>query len=65
MTEVPAGVELPADLLEILVCPACHSSLAVDHDRRELVCTGTVCQLAFPVTDEGIPVLLIDEARKI
>lgn len=65
MAEVPIGVELPADLLEILVCPACHSSLAVDHDRRELVCTGTVCGLAFPVTDEGIPVLLIDEARKV
>lgn len=60
-----AGVQLPEKLLEILVCPACHSSLAIDHDARELVCTGTVCRLAFPVTDSGIPVLLIDRARQV
>lgn len=60
----PVGVELPPDLLEILACPACHSPLAVDHDRHELVCTGTVCRLAYPVTDEGIPVLLVDAARR-
>lgn len=55
-------VELPGALLEILVCPSCHASLAVDHEKSELVCTGTECALAYPVAN-GIPVLLIDEAR--
>ena len=58
-----AEIDLPPELLDILVCPNCHSNLAVDHDQRELVCTGTVCQLAYPVTADGIPVLLVDQAR--
>jgi uncharacterized protein len=56
------AVELAPELLEILACPNCHGSLAVDHDRDELVCTSPDCGLAYPVRD-GIPVLLIDEAR--
>lgn len=56
------AVELDPTLLEILACPQCHSSLAVDHDRDELVCTSPECALAYPVRDQ-IPVLLIDEAR--
>lgn len=56
------AVELDPSLLEILACPQCHASLAVDHDRDELVCTSPDCALAYPVRN-GIPVLLIDEAR--
>jgi len=56
------AVELAPELLEILACPNCHGSLAVDHDRDELVCTAPGCGLAYPVRN-GIPVLLIDEAR--
>jgi uncharacterized protein YbaR (Trm112 family) len=56
-------VELAPELLEILACPNCHGSLAVDHERDELVCTAPDCQLAYPVRD-GIPVMLIDDARR-
>ena len=55
--------ELPAELLEILVCPSCHTSLAWDYEASELVCTLPSCGLAYPVRD-GIPVLLVDEARR-
>lgn len=51
---------LDPELLEILVCPACRGALAVDADAHELVCSA--CGLAYPVRD-GIPVLLVDEAR--
>ena len=50
-------------LLEILACPNCHSGLAVDDDREELVCVASDCGLAYPVVD-GIPVMLVDEARR-
>lgn len=53
---------LEAGLLDILACPACHSPLREEKD--ELVCTGSAeCGLVYPVRD-GIPVLLVDEARR-
>ncbi len=56
----PLGLD-PA-LLEILPCPDTHPSpLTVDEASCELVCT--TCDRAFPVRD-GIPVLLLDEARQ-
>lgn len=57
-----AALQLSPVLLEVAACPACHSSFAVDHERSELVCTNAACALAYPVR-EGIPILLIDEAR--
>jgi uncharacterized protein YbaR (Trm112 family) len=54
---------LEASLLEILVCPACHAPLHEDTTAGELTCTAESCGLAYPVRD-GIPVLLIDEARR-
>jgi uncharacterized protein len=48
-------------LLEILACPDTHHSpLTVDEEAGELLCT--TCDRAYPVRD-GIPVLLLDEAR--
>ena len=56
--------ELNEALVAILACPNCHASLIVDVEASELVCADTAnCGLAYPVRN-GIPVLLVDEARK-
>ena len=51
-------------LREILRCPACRAELRDEAGAPgpELVCTGESCGLAYRV-DDGIPVLLVDEAR--
>jgi len=49
------------ELLEILACPACKTSVVLEGDR--IVCTNTNCGLRYPIR-EGIPVMLIDEAEK-
>jgi len=58
------GAARVAGLLQILVCPNCRSRLVLDVDASELLCTNSDCALAYPVTADGIPVLLIDEARQ-
>lgn len=57
------GSAISPELLAIIVCPACRSDLTLTPaaEASELVCSG--CGLAYPVRD-GIPVLLVDEARK-
>lgn len=52
-------------LREILRCPACRSELRDEQGPTspELVCTDPTCGLAYRV-DDGIPVLLVDEARR-
>lgn len=57
------AVNLDPDLLSILVCPKCRTTLRVDDAAGELVCTNPECGLAYPVRDD-IPVLLVDEARE-
>jgi uncharacterized protein YbaR (Trm112 family) len=49
-------------LLDILACPKCRAPLRADEGAGELDCTNADCGLVYPVRD-GIPVLLIDEAR--
>ena len=49
-------------LLEILVCPVTKSTLEYDDAKQELI--SRQAGLAFPIR-EGIPIMLIDEARKI
>ena len=48
-------------LMEMLICPSCHGKLEEDEAQARLRCTQ--CGLAYPVQD-GIPVMLIDEAIK-
>ncbi|MEO0094579.1 MAG: Trm112 family protein [candidate division WOR-3 bacterium] len=53
---------LKRELLEILCCPKCKGDLEYDKDKEELICHN--CKLAYPIKDD-IPIMLIDEARKI
>lgn len=53
---------LRPELLEILACPACHSTPLLEStgdDGDTLTCTG--CRRRYPIRDR-IPVLLVDEA---
>lgn len=49
-------------MLEALVCPQTHNTLSYDAEKQELVSKSA--GLAFPIRD-GIPILLIDEARAL
>jgi len=49
-------------LLELLVCPVSKTALRYDADKQELI--SDKASLAFPIR-EGIPIMLVDEARKL
>ena len=49
-------------LLEILVCPLTKGPLEYDAEAQELI--GRTAGLAYPIRD-GIPIMLIDEARQL
>ncbi len=49
-------------LLEILVCPLTKGPLVLSPDKTELISWSA--RLAYPIR-EGIPVMLVDEAREL
>ena len=49
-------------LLEILVCPLTKAPLRYDRERQELI--SEEAGLAYPIRD-GIPIMLVDEARPL
>ncbi len=49
-------------MLETLVCPQTHAVLHYDAGAQELV--SRAAHLAYPIRN-GVPVMLIDEARAI
>ena len=49
-------------MLEALVCPQTQGALHYDAERQELV--SKAAGLAYPIRD-GIPVMLVDEARRL
>lgn len=49
-------------MLEALVCPLTHAVLSYDAEKQELV--SKAANRAFPIRD-GIPVMLISEAREL
>nr|WP_325253037.1 Trm112 family protein [Amylibacter sp.] len=49
-------------MLEALICPVTHTGLKYDAAAQELV--SKKARLAFPIRN-GIPVMLVDEARTL
>lgn len=61
MTDAPESrPNFDRRMLEALICPKSHTTLEYDAARQELISRAT--GLAFPIRN-GIPVMLIDEAR--
>ncbi len=53
---------LAPELKEILACPKCKGGLEFREEAGEIRCPA--CRLAYRIED-GIPVMLVDEARPI
>ncbi len=56
------GRQIDPELLEILVCPISRGPLLYDAEAQELI--SETAGLAYPIRD-GIPVMLVEEARKL
>jgi len=64
-TERKTGPDLSTvdpKLLEILVCPVTKETLIYNADAGELI--SKKAGLAFPIRN-GIPIMLVDEARRL
>lgn len=56
-------MSVPKELLDILVCPKCKGDLEYRAAPvEELICK--TCRLRYAV-DDGIPIMLIDEAKPL
>lgn len=53
---------LAPELKQILACPKCKGELLFLEDEGEIHCAR--CRLAFRI-DDGIPVMLLEEARPL
>ncbi len=56
------STQIDPRLLEILVCPLTKVPLRYDREKQELI--SDQARLAYPIRD-GIPIMLVDEARKL
>jgi len=56
------SAEIDPKLLEILVCPVTKGPLTYDREKQELI--SEQAKVAYPIRD-GIPIMLIEEAREI
>jgi hypothetical protein len=54
-------VPVAPELLEILVCPECHEPVQPVHEGAGL--KSPKCRRVYPVGDDGIPAMLLDEAK--
>lgn len=62
MTDEKGAAGLAPELKEILACPKCKGDLEFHERDGEIHCLA--CRLAFRIED-GIPVMLLDEARPL
>jgi uncharacterized protein YbaR (Trm112 family) len=60
--EVAQSAKFDRRMIEALVCPLTQVALSYDAQNQELI--SKAARLAFPIRD-GIPIMLIDEARKL
>lgn len=58
----PSETKFDRRMIEVLVCPVTQTQLTYDAEKQELL--SKAANLAFPIRG-GIPVMLVDEARKI
>jgi len=61
-TENDVNRRIDPELLEILVCPVTRAALVHDVEAGELI--SEAAGLAYPIRD-GIPVMLVEEARRL
>jgi hypothetical protein len=54
--------ELSKKLLDVLACPKCKGDLAYKKAEQKLICGK--CRLAYRIED-GIPIMLVEEAEKL
>ena len=54
--------ELSKKLLDVLACPKCRGNLRYDKAKSRLICKK--CRLAYRI-EEGIPIMLVEEAEKL
>jgi hypothetical protein len=54
-------MSVPKDLMNILACPKCKG----DVQEKEMFILCQKCKLAYPVLDEDIPDMLIEDAWPI
>ncbi|MBW4706555.1 Trm112 family protein [Roseobacter sp. YSTF-M11] len=55
-------VEFDRRMLEALICPRTQTTLKYDAENQELI--SNAANLAYPIRN-GIPVMLVDEARTL
>ncbi len=53
-------IQFDRRMLEALICPRTQTTLSYDAEKQELV--SKAAGLAYPIRN-GIPVMLVDEAR--
>lgn len=55
-------IAIDPKLLSALICPKTRGALTLDRETNELI--SKKAKLAYPIR-EGVPIMLIEEARKL
>lgn len=62
MEDTMSDKEISQELLDILACPKCKGEVKLTESKDGLLCDA--CKLLYEIKD-GIPIMLIDEAKKV